>query len=61
MLKDFRSQDLSIKRSSQKIIGSTGLPRRLKENNQLDTMGTLRSKWGVLTPVRDMCALGRTA
>jgi len=61
MLKDFRSQDLSIKRSPQKIIGSTGLPRRLKENNQLDTMGTLRSKWEVLTPVRDMCALGRTA
>jgi len=61
MLKDSRSQDLSTKRSLQKMIESTGLPKRLKENNQLDTMRTLRSRWKVLTPVRDMYALDRTA
>ena len=33
----------------------------LKENNQQDTKETLGSSWGVLTPVKDMYMLDRTA
>jgi len=43
------------------MIQATSLPKRLKENNQQGTKETLGLSWGVLTPVKDMCALDRTA
>jgi len=33
MPRDPRLQDLSIRRSPRKMIGTAGLPRRLKENS----------------------------
>jgi len=60
MLRDPRLWDPSVRRSSQKIIGTAGLPRKLKKNSQQDTAGTLGSRWGVLTPVRGVCVQGRT-
>ena len=43
------------------MIQATSLPKRLKKNNQQDTKETLGSSWGVLTPMKDMYALDRTA
>jgi len=37
-------RDLSIRKSSQKIIETTSLPRRLKENSQQGTAGTSGSR-----------------
>ena len=41
-------------------MGTTSLPKRLKENNQQGTIETSGSKWEVLTSVIDVYAPGRT-
>ena len=43
-LKNPRLQDLSKKRLPQEMIESAGLSKRLKENDQQDTMGSLGSR-----------------
>jgi len=60
VLKDLRLQDLSARKYLWEMMQTVGLPKRLKENNQRGTEKTLGSRWGVLTSVRDVCALGRT-
>ena len=60
MLRDSKLQDLNIRRSLWKMIGTAGLLRRLKINSQQGTAETMGSRWGVITPVKGVCTLGRT-
>jgi len=60
VLRDFKLQDLNIRKSLWKIIETAGLPRRLKINSQQGTAETTGSRWGVIISVKGVCALGRT-
>jgi len=60
-LRDYRLQNLSAGSHLQRTIWTTGLSKRLKENNQQDIEETWRLSWEELIPVKDVCMPCRTA
>jgi len=61
VLRNYRLQDLSAGSYLQRTMWTTGLPKRLKENNQQGIEEMWRLSWRELIPVKDVCMPGRTA
>ena len=60
-LKDLRSWGPSARRLLLKMRRGNSPPRRLGGSNQRSTVEVPQQGWGVLTPARGVCALGRIA